>query len=219
MVIAVLAVGALGFLLLSTDRDGPDVPQATVQDTEDRTASEQAPEPAPGSPDSPEPGDVEPDQGADDSEPPETSSGDADASEEAGSGSDDHAEPESSAAETAALPELSGDELVTTVDRYVRALDAGRWAEAHDVLSPAMQGRSGWSLDEFSSFWTGYLVAARLIDVEQVDVDLGEVVVTIDYELVGNGLSREQIRLGIVPDLDGAGVIDGYEVLRADRLR
>ena len=221
MAIALLAVGALGGLLLSSDRDGPGVPEATRQNTE----SQQVAEPNAEASSDPPVAEVLPDPKPDATveepdEPPQESTTRDHAAEldETETLPEDMPEHESTAPATPSHSGMDADDLFATLHRYVIALDAGELREAHDLLSPSLQGQTGWRFEDFRDFWTGYLVGARLVDIEQIDVASGEIVTTIDYELVGNGLSRERIRLRVVPGPDGDGVIDVYYVLRAERL-
>lgn len=221
MAIALLALGALAGLLLSPDRDSPSVPEATGQDTESQQEEGSSTGASTTHPDVEAIPDPEPDATISDSDPLSesiTSGGNAELDATETQSEEDPPEQEPTVPAAPSGNELDADDLFATLDRYVLALDAGDLREAHDLLSPSLQEQAGWTFAAFRDFWTGYLTGARLVDVEQIDVTSGEIVTTIDYELVGNGLSRERVRLIVVPGPEGGGVIDVYDVLRAERL-
>ena len=115
-------------------------------------------------------------------------------------------------------PRPSESEMVAGLIRYVDALDAGDLPAAHDVFTRRHQQQDGWSYAEFDGFWRGYLRAAELVEIVEINLARSEVTAIVNYHVDAAGLSRERVLIGFAIE-DGETRIDGYRVERADRLR
>jgi hypothetical protein len=217
-VVAVVAVGALVVTNLGRDVPEPDAllsadpgsietePPAAVSANE---GVEDGDEPASPSPSDGDAEDAPPVAEEQEDDAPIADISDVVAPDEELLDADDFVQPERS--------EVSSWELVDVLERYVFALDRGDLRGAHSELSPALQRRDGWSYDEWSGFWEGYLVGAEIVAVDEVELDTLRITAVVDYHLVGDEFSRELLVVGLVPSADGEFLIDTYQVLRAER--
>lgn len=109
-------------------------------------------------------------------------------------------------------------ELVTRLESYLAALDAGDLDAAYEHVSPWLRQEPGWSRDAFTSFHEETIAGANLAWVEEASETMGVVEARVDYHLPDGEVSRELVRVTLVPDSTGGLLLDDYEVLDTRRL-